>query len=67
MKHSLAIEVINQDAFILLKGMERLNLIKVFQKKVPDKIDWTKYKGAMSRQPLEEIDRQLNELRNAWE
>ncbi len=26
-----------------------------------------KYKGAMSKQPINEIDAQLNELRNTWE
>ncbi len=28
---------------------------------------WSKYKGAMSKQSLSDIDQQLNELRNEWE
>jgi hypothetical protein len=27
----------------------------------------TKYKGAMSQQPLEKVDEQLNDLRHEWE
>jgi len=30
-------------------------------------MDWSKYKGAMSKQPLNEIGKQLKELRNEWE
>jgi hypothetical protein len=67
MNRSLTIEIIDQNAVILLEGMERLKLIKVFQD-FPKKVNWAnKYKGAMSRQPVEEIERQLDELRNAWE
>ncbi|MDR1343133.1 MAG: hypothetical protein LBK18_07775 [Prevotellaceae bacterium] len=67
MNRSLTIEVIDQNAVVLLEGMEHLKLIKVFRD-APKKISWAKkYKGAMSRQPVEEIKQQLNELRNAWE
>jgi hypothetical protein len=67
MNRSLTIEIIDQDAVILLEGMEHLKLIKVFRD-APKKVNWVKkYKGAMSRQPAEEIERQLDELRNAWE
>jgi hypothetical protein len=67
MNHSLTIEVIDQNAVILLEGMERLKLIKVFRH-TSSKVNWAKkYKGAMSHQPLEEVEQQLNELRNAWE
>ncbi|MDR1169288.1 MAG: hypothetical protein LBK97_00445 [Prevotellaceae bacterium] len=67
MNRSLTIEIIDQNALILLEGMERLKLIKV-SPDVPKKVNWAKkYKGAMSPQPIEEIERQLDELRNAWE
>jgi hypothetical protein len=67
MNRSLTIEIIDQDAVVLLEGMEHLKLIKVFRD-IPKKVNWAKkYKGAMSRQPLEEIEQQLDELRNAWE
>jgi hypothetical protein len=67
MNRSLTIEIIDQNAVILLEGMERLKLIKV-SRNVPKRINWAKkYKGAMSPQQVEEIEQQLNELRNAWE
>jgi hypothetical protein len=67
MNQSLTIEVIDQNAVILLEGMGHLKLIRVFRD-VPKKVNWAKkYKGAMSRQPVEEIERQLDELKNAWE
>ncbi|MDR0680726.1 MAG: hypothetical protein LBG15_02570 [Dysgonamonadaceae bacterium] len=54
----------NKNLYYHLEGMGRLNLIKIFQKPITGKVGRSKYKGAMSRQPLEEIDRQLNELRS---
>jgi hypothetical protein len=68
MNHSLTIEIVDKDAVIFLQGMEQMNLIKIFKKSSVESPNWIKkYKGAMSPQPIEEIDRQLNELRNAWE
>jgi hypothetical protein len=67
MNRSLTIEVIEQDAVILLEGMERLKLIKV-SREVSKKVNWAKkYKGAMYSQSVEVIEQQLKELRNAWE
>jgi hypothetical protein len=38
------------------------------EKKQPPSTNWTaKYKGAMARQSLTDINNQLNELRNGWE
>jgi hypothetical protein len=31
------------------------------------KVDWRKFRGAVSKQPMEEIDKQLKELRSEWE
>jgi hypothetical protein len=68
MNYSLTIEIVDKNAVILLQGMERMNLIKIFKKSPVEEINWIKqYKGAMSPQSVEDIDQQLNELRNAWE
>lgn len=67
---TLTIDIINNKALKLLQDLELLQLIRVRrEKQVPaTPIDWeTKYKGAMSKQPLSDIDNQLNELRNGWE
>ena len=43
------------------------DLIRVNGKAAERKIDWSKYKGAMTQQSIVAVDEQLNELRNAWE
>ncbi|MCL2283388.1 MAG: hypothetical protein FWC26_08745 [Fibromonadales bacterium] len=31
------------------------------------KVDWREFRGSATKQPREEIDKQLKELRNEWE
>jgi hypothetical protein len=66
---TLTIDIINTKALRLLQDLELLQLIHVRkEKKDPAAINWAaKYKGAMAKQPLSDIDNQLNELRNEWE
>lgn len=67
---TLTIDIINKKALKLLQDLELLQLIRVRKEKQAPvtPIDWeTKYKGAMPKQPLSDIDNQLNELRSAWE
>jgi len=67
---TLTIDVLNDNALNLLRELERLNIIrvrkdnKVFNVSSENLI--TKYKGSMTAQPLSEIDRQLDDLRNRW-
>ncbi|MCD4747547.1 MAG: hypothetical protein K8R58_14725 [Bacteroidales bacterium] len=64
------VDIINERAIILLKDLESLKLIRL-RKQVSENMTkdrwFSKYKGAMLKQPLNEIDQQLNELRNSWE
>ncbi|MEX2569223.1 MAG: hypothetical protein WD431_24980 [Cyclobacteriaceae bacterium] len=67
---TITIDIINEKALNLLRDLELLKLIRLRKEKpgeITDTIDWSKYKGAMSKQPLNEIDQQLNELRSEWE
>ena len=67
---TIMIDVINKKALRLLKDLELLQLIRMRKQREFQRtsIDWaTKYKGAMTKQPMIDIDRQLNELRNEWE
>ncbi len=67
---SITIDIINENAIKLLKDLEALKLIRLRKDKSEEKpitLDWAKYKGALSKQPLAEIDQQLNELRRDWE
>ena len=67
---TITIDIINHKAVRLLHDLELLQLIHVRREKqkTATLIDWTAtYKGAMTKQPLTEVDNQLNELRNEWE
>lgn len=70
MKQTLTIDIINDKALKLIQDMELLKLIRVRKEKPQQEgaIYWTaKYKGAMQKQPLNEVDDQLNDLRRSWE
>ena len=67
--HTILIDVIDERAINLLRDLELLQLIRLREQdenKMPA-IDWKAYKGAMSKQSLSSIDKQLDELRDAWE
>ncbi len=69
MIQTVTIDIINDKALKLLQDLELLQLIRMRKEKAPlTATSWTeRYKGAMSKQPLTEIDNQLNELREGWE
>lgn len=67
---TVTIDILNNKAVKLLQDLELLQLIRMRREKTPPatQINWAaKYKGAMTKQPLTDIDNQLNELRNEWE
>lgn len=67
---SLTIDILNSKAIKLLQDLEQLHLIRVHHDPTQHHAseNWAaKYKGAMTKQPLTEIDKQLNELRSEWE
>jgi hypothetical protein len=66
---TVTIDIINQKALRLLEDLELLQLIRVRREKKNDgdNVDWKRYKGAMQKQPIEQVDQQLNQLRQDWE
>lgn len=67
---TLTIDIINDKAVKLIQDMELLNLIRIRKEKahIRKTINWVaKYKGAMQKQGLDEVDDQLNDLRQSWE
>ncbi len=67
---TITIDILNNKAIKLLQDLEHLQLIRVRKEKQlsSEVINWTgKYKGAMTKQPLTEVENQLNELRKEWE
>jgi hypothetical protein len=70
MIQTLTIDIINEKAVKLIQDMELLKLIRVRKLETEQEgtLNWAaKYKGAMRKQPLNEVDNQLNDLRKSWE
>lgn len=67
---TVTVDIINNKAIKLLQDLELLQLIRVRrEKQAPaSTVNWTaKYKGAMTKQSLNNIDKQLKDLRSEWE
>jgi len=66
---TVTIDIINEKALSLLRNLEQLKLIHLRKEKEPksSKVDWLSYKGAMSKEPLSAVNKQLEELRNEWD
>jgi len=66
---TITIDLLNDKAINLLLELELLKLIRVHkeQQQKPTTNKWLRYKGAMSKQPIETINQQLQDLRNEWE
>ncbi|MCE7065698.1 hypothetical protein [Dyadobacter sp. CY326] len=72
MRHTITVDIINDKAINLLMDMERLELITL--RKAWDtplssnnRSEVLKYKGGMSKQSIQQVDKQLDELRGGWE
>ncbi|MDB5086553.1 MAG: hypothetical protein JWR09_547 [Mucilaginibacter sp.] len=68
---TVTLDILKDEGYNLLKDLEALKIIRIQNddKKVevmPLNLA-AKYSGAMSKQSPEEIDRQLNDLRNEWD
>ena len=66
---TITIDIINEKVLNLLRDLELLKLIRLHKDKseVKPKTNWLNYKGTMSKQSLDNVNQQLNELRNEWE
>jgi hypothetical protein len=67
---TVTIDILNTKVVRLLQDLELMQLIRLRKDKLKTtnfNIEISKYKGAMTKQPLSEIDKQLSELRNEWD
>jgi hypothetical protein len=65
MIQTVTIDIINDKAIKLLQDLELLNLIRMRKENMPTVTNWAeRYKGAMSKQPIVDIEKQLKDLRN---
>jgi len=68
---TVTLDILDDKALNLLKDLESLNVIRLHsieedrQKEAIDRIK--KLEGLMSKQPIDEINRQLNDLHNEWD
>ena len=68
MIQTVTIDIINEKAMKLLQDLEQLQLIRLRKEEnKPLTQKNINYKGAMKKQNLEEVDDQLEKLRNGWE
>jgi len=68
---TITLDILDDNALNLLKDLEALKIIRIQnnkEKPKPLKSNLAaKYSGAMSKQSLEEINKQLKELRDEWD
>jgi hypothetical protein len=71
MLRTVTVDIINDKAINLLMDLERLKLIRLRREVSEPAAKFenvkNKYKGAMSKQSIIEIEEQLKHLRNEWE
>jgi hypothetical protein len=69
MLQTITIDVIDDKALDLLRDLEHLNLIRLREQShtlAQTKNTRRNYKGAMTQQPVSEIESQIRELRDEW-
>ncbi|HWD87160.1 MAG TPA: hypothetical protein VG367_03470 [Mucilaginibacter sp.] len=68
---TITVDILQDEALNLLKDLEAMNVIRlheVDEAEHAQRINAIKsYKGLMTKQSREEIDKQLNDLRNEWD
>ncbi len=67
---TITIDIINSKALRLLQDLELLQLIRLRKTNTFDNVILTntnKYKGSMSKQSIDDINSQLNDIRDGWE
>ncbi|GAA4206723.1 hypothetical protein GCM10022289_28000 [Pedobacter jeongneungensis] len=68
---TVTLDILNDKALDLLKDLELLKVIRLRRDSDVQDVFGndliSKYKGAMQKQPISEVDEQLNNIRNEWE
>ncbi len=68
---TVTLDILDDNALSLLKNLEALKIIRIQDNEEKPKASKTnlaaKYSGAMTKQSLEEINKQLKELRDEWD
>lgn len=65
MQHTVTIDILDDNALALLRSLENLHIIRLHEStlRIKDTSAIRFLKGKMTKQPIEEVERQLRELR----
>ena len=65
---TITVDIIDDKALTLLRDLEAMNVIRLHKEKTDvTEVNFAeKYKGKMTKQPIEEVEKQLKELRDSW-
>ena len=68
---TVTLDILNDKAMDLLKDLEELKVIRLHHDEETNRIlainRIKSYKGLMTKQTIEEIDKQIDDLRNEWD
>ena len=66
---TITVELRNNNALRLLKDLELANIIQVLDKDKKKEKTWlsASLRGAISKERAQELNEQLNQMRNEWE
>jgi len=64
---TMTLEIENPAVIGLIRQLEGLQMLSVVNSLEKPKVDWRKYRGSVSKQDPEELEKELADLRNEWE
>jgi len=68
---TVTLDILDNKPLSLLKDLEALKIIRIKKNSdivTPTAVDLAaKYSGVMTKQPIEEINKQIDNLRNEWD
>jgi hypothetical protein len=69
---TITVDILQDEALNLLKDLEAMNVIRLHNedpngRPQSSNLMSAKYKGTMSKQSRDDVDKQLNDLRNEWD
>ena len=63
---AIAINLLKDNALSILKDLAKSKIISFAKLETP-KVNWRKFRGSLSKQNSNELDKELTKLRNEWE
>jgi len=64
---TMTLEIKDPAVLNIIRQLESLQMLNVVNSLENSKVNWRKFRGSVAKQPREEIDSQLKELRDEWE